>query len=590
MTFRGAFTGAGALVGAALVLGANTPPAVAPDTLGARLVARNAQPRPQAERYSDAQIQSELQMREKRQELADRAGQDLGLPGSVDAADLSAWIKSNAQLREQLDAKISKLDQRVAALESKKQDWLAAMQVEKEGGAAGAPSAKKTAAKASTWTQQDVEQLLADRQALDEARGLLSEDVRRGTQASELLQQLQAVEKELSKSALQPISAEELQETAVKRAVEKAIDGAVYSDEPRAIYWVEEGPRAVYNPSGDGGLLETVSAYGVPDGEPHLLGVCAGQPSCGVAAQISSSYLLATPEGPRVLVLAKPRFDDPYVTTFSPARRVSKCPVMGYDQHAYCAPSVMDAFVDQPAPATCSASLVDEQVLLTAAHCVDTSMGAKNLDEAALLDAWFVFGFFKPGLPAGANTTVTLALKPEGKVRIETRGYSFKPDQLYQAQGVVVDWDLDVAAIYLDREVASDYPRLRVGRNPAKDAQVHIVGTPLGLPLAHAWTTAHKLSVDRRHLEVRVDAFAGNSGSPLLDKGWDSIVAMLQSGERDAPEGPMAGCRTLFTYQNNGDAHENALLASEILTWAHTVPMAELARDQREAWRRAAGR
>ena len=177
------------------------------------------------------------------------------------------------------------------------------------------------------------------------------------------------------------------------------------------------------------------------------------------------------------------------------------------------------AFRDQIEPGACSGTLIDEQHILTAGHCMDT---AEDCDDYA-----WVLGFSYAS--DGVLATLT-------------------SDDVYRCGAVVAYFDndeVDYAVVRLARPV--------VGHTPAPvrmEASALPLGTGLGL-IGHPNGIAMKIdsggvvtwnAADASYFRGTVDAFNANSGSGTFDLAGN-LVGILGGGETDYVD--MGGCNVV---------------------------------------------
>ncbi len=167
-----------------------------------------------------------------------------------------------------------------------------------------------------------------------------------------------------------------------------------------------------------------------------------------------------------------------------------------------------ERFAEQPSGASGTAWVIDEHHMVTAGHCIPPE-GAADLvcifgfvlDETGEPPEWF-------DAEQVAFPSAVLSARPQG-------------------EGDDGDW----AVLRFDEALAA--PPLRVrGREVEVGEEVWMLGCPCGIPLKYApggVVTRHK-NDDRFY--ATLDAFAGNSGSPVFDE-YHEVVGILVRGNVD---------------------------------------------------------
>jgi V8-like Glu-specific endopeptidase len=183
-----------------------------------------------------------------------------------------------------------------------------------------------------------------------------------------------------------------------------------------------------------------------------------------------------------------------------------------------------ERFAKQPSASSCSGTLIDDDLVLTAGHCA--------IDRTTCGQHRYVFDYLETG--DGVLDTIDV-------------------DDVYDCAGVLVYEEtesphLDYAIIQLDRPV--------VGRTPAsvraattalaEGTPLVVIGFPSGIPMKYddggSVIDASALEVDS--FVANTDTFSGNSGSGVFtDDG--TLVGILVSGEEDYVDGTCATVNVL---------------------------------------------
>ncbi len=170
-------------------------------------------------------------------------------------------------------------------------------------------------------------------------------------------------------------------------------------------------------------------------------------------------------------------------------------------------------FSNQATLTDCTGFLVADDILVTAGHCVT--------DQADCLDSLWVFDFNQK-----------IASRRVFDVK-NTVGCS----EIIQRETSDEEEYIDYAVIRLDRKMTDRTPlKFRESGFIEKDTALVMIGHPLGLPMkvtkgASVWHTDMKWT-----FTANLDAFGGNSGSPVINVQTGLVEGILVRGGEDFSE------------------------------------------------------
>jgi V8-like Glu-specific endopeptidase len=183
-------------------------------------------------------------------------------------------------------------------------------------------------------------------------------------------------------------------------------------------------------------------------------------------------------------------------------------------------------FENDPSPADCSGTLVDDDLVVTAGHCF-TAPGADAGASGASTcqNTRFVFRFYYEA--QGRLATITTA-DVFSCAEIITSVDRMNPDGTRQ----------DYAVVRLDRSAAPRFTPARIARTnaPARDGQsITVIGFGSGIPakIDSGGTVVDLRGDSGDYFNVNTDTFSGNSGSGVFDTATRDMVGILVRGATD---------------------------------------------------------
>ncbi|MCM2267978.1 MAG: serine protease [Elusimicrobiales bacterium] len=208
-----------------------------------------------------------------------------------------------------------------------------------------------------------------------------------------------------------------------------------------------------------------------------------------------------------------------------------------------------EKFSEQPIGAFCSGTLVGEDIIMTAGHCIT--------DEAQCADTRFVFNFNIDKQGAAARTKVqgkdVYGCKRIIKRDLDKQGSGIIGTGLAILGALLNKAGPDYALVQLDRKVEGRKP-LAVNRgNGVNDGdKVFVIGHPVGLPLKVTGNGTVRTTKPRAFFLTDLDTFGGNSGSAVFNANTGKIEGILVRGGTDFVDTPQ-GCKIqLRSGQNEG--------------------------------------
>lgn len=208
-----------------------------------------------------------------------------------------------------------------------------------------------------------------------------------------------------------------------------------------------------------------------------------------------------------------------------------------------------EKFREQNSSAFCSGSLVGEDTIITAGHCIQSAADCQNTS--------FVFGY------AVKNSSVLPSTVAAGEV------YRCKSiiKQVLKGAGA------DFAVIQLDRKVTNHAVLpLRTSGEAAVGDQLVVIGHPAGLPTKITTGGKVRSIANAEFLVASVDTYGGNSGSAVFNARTGFIEGILVRGETDFVRSP-AGCVISNVCTEEGCRGEDITRISVVRSFIPSTPV-----------------
>lgn len=173
-------------------------------------------------------------------------------------------------------------------------------------------------------------------------------------------------------------------------------------------------------------------------------------------------------------------------------------------------------FLTDPTPAFCSGTLIDDNLVLTAGHCITSASACTNTR--------FVFKFYRTG--ANALETIT------------TQDIYSCTQIVARQQSTVGGRNLDYAIVRIDRPATPRFTPapIRAG-NAALPAGtgVTVIGSGSGIPfkIDSGGSVRNPRASTLDYFIANTDTFGGNSGSGVYENNGYTVAGILVRGETD---------------------------------------------------------
>lgn len=164
----------------------------------------------------------------------------------------------------------------------------------------------------------------------------------------------------------------------------------------------------------------------------------------------------------------------------------------------------------QPTASFCSGTLIDDDLVLTAGHCVTSLSSCAN--NAYVFDYRYI---------------------ADGKLAEISADSVYRCAALHISPGNGMDEDIDLAILQLDRPVVNRRPAAVSGRGLVQLGDVLTMqGFPNGIPLKVSHGTIKNVRAQGDFVTAAVDAFHGDSGAGLYDANLE-LIGVLTDGADD---------------------------------------------------------
>ncbi len=204
-----------------------------------------------------------------------------------------------------------------------------------------------------------------------------------------------------------------------------------------------------------------------------------------------------------------------------------------------------EPYYDQPVGADCSGSLVGEDLVATAGHCVNEST-CKNF--------YYVFGY---------------QMADE-----KTKPMSIAGEEVYTCKEIVAreySNKLDFALLRLNRKVLNHRPLVMSSANAKVGDELYIVGHPAGLPTKIAGGATVRTSL-KTYFKANLDSYGGNSGSAVFSAATNEIVGILVRGETDFSYDKKNQCSRSHRCEDDSCYGEDVTHIEPVLQALHSSP------------------
>lgn len=204
-----------------------------------------------------------------------------------------------------------------------------------------------------------------------------------------------------------------------------------------------------------------------------------------------------------------------------------------------------DRYYNQKTLSYCTGFLVSKDLILTAAHCLDSRMHDRIN---------FVFGFNIKSPESLGETTFK-----------RNDIYQIKEILVYRPKDPTTNLEYDLGLVRLDRDVVGRAPLKFSSSTPSIFSRMISMGHPFGVPLKYVEGEIIQNDESLSSFKVNLDFFSGNSGSPVINSETGLVEGVLVSGERDFKEDEKRCNYYVRCDENSNCSGENVIRAAALL-------------------------